>query len=340
MPAFQEIYPGDGTSISNKTLSASLATGSVDVHIREASSRSNAIATAVALYPTHPDNASISLTGNSATFVGFTGCGKQTWEIHLSYGNGKDNGVVGLNGISYHSMPGRTQDDSGTISVKYIGKASIAAAIAQALTDYPVHPSFSTSPPVVGANAVAYNQTAAGYDVTVVLTYDRVPFDLQAYIRAGATATNSQYARVTAANNPTVSSLSPTDFRKALSTGGAGTFYAMKRAKPDDSVVQVSASYAMPAIKIEIFTRTSVAPTVPFAVSARGSVTANGTTYPMATFAGLTSTPVQVDTGLGLFVQFDNTYTYVWGKEYSEVIGTYDIANKRWPVTPTISDPT
>src|SRR6478609_3308100 len=249
MAAFQEAYSGDGTSISNKTLSASLATGSVSVHIREATSRSNAIATASALYPTHPDNASISISGVSATFVGFTGCNKQTWQINLSYGKGKDNGVVGLNGISYHSMPGRTQDDSGTVTVKYLSKASIAAAIAQAISDYPVHPFFPTSPPVVGANAVAYDQTASGYDVTVVLTYDRVPFDLQAYIRAGATATSSQYARVTATNRPTVSSLSPTDFRTAVSVGGSGTNYAMKRMSVSNVPTFVSASYSMPAIQ-------------------------------------------------------------------------------------------
>ncbi len=173
MAAFQEMYPGSGTSISNRTLNAALATGEVSVFIREATGRANAIATAAALYPTHPDNASISISGNSATFVGFTGCGKQTWEVHLSYGTGAKNaGKAGVFAKGYSGYEYTANDKHDYFVSTRVFNTTLDAVIAA----YTIGTTGPNGEPYSSHSAHIVDTTVGGDTVEITVNY-RFPND-------------------------------------------------------------------------------------------------------------------------------------------------------------------
>lgn len=96
------VMRGDGTDYSVSAGGGS-ASGSVTMLVVGVASRADAIAAAEALYPTHPDDASMPYLGASARFVGLNGCGtdNQIWEVTLKFGSSNNNRKVGIYAQGY-----------------------------------------------------------------------------------------------------------------------------------------------------------------------------------------------------------------------------------------------
>lgn len=131
-------FTGGGITYEENTLDPLESSGQIVVRVTGPTTSASAKAQAVAMFPTHPNNSSLTVLRSSVKYEGGATCAT-IWTVTLSYGCVKAR-AYGLVGNNVEKNYVNFLNSSGTLSVRERGQTSVDSAIDAAKAAYPQHP--------------------------------------------------------------------------------------------------------------------------------------------------------------------------------------------------------
>lgn len=194
-------FVGGGITYEENTLDPLESTGSITVSVTGPTTSALAKAQAVAMFPTHPNNASLGIVKTTVRYEGGGTC-QAAWIVFIEYACQKASayGIVANTAIT--SASGATR---ASLTIKSRGNTTLAQAISDAQAAYPAHPN-APSLPFLGWYSSAPVEACDGLIADVTLQYanslDSSSEDNTSFLYADITVTSQNIK--TYLNNNTI----------------------------------------------------------------------------------------------------------------------------------------